>query len=119
MKTIHSLLIASFAGFAITSCAIPDGPAGHGDGRISSTFGVFDVLPSTYAGEAYYCQNRYYYGGNYQRGVFHNHGRRYSDRYLYGGQYYYGGRNVSQASRGQKSHSQDSRRGDHRDADHR
>jgi hypothetical protein len=26
---------------------------------------------------------------------------------------------VSQASRGQKSHSQDSRRGDHRDADQR
>ena len=110
MNTLQSLLLASVAGLTITSCLVSEYPGGPRGGSISAAFGVYDVLPDTYDGDAYYYQNRYYYGGRYEQGVFHDHGRQYNDRYYHAGRYYYGGRNEHHASRSQmQSHPHDSR----------
>jgi hypothetical protein len=119
MNTLQSLFLASVAGLTITSCVVSDYPGGPPVGGLSSAFGVYDVLPDTYDGDAYYYQNRYYYGGRYEQGVFHDHGRQYNDRYYHAGQYYYGGRNEHHANRSQPQSRQHDSRNDGRDHDRR
>ena len=119
MNSLQALLLVSVAGIGMTSCVVSDYRGRPVAATITPSFGIYDVLPETYSGDAYYYHNRYYYGGNYQRGVFHDHGRQYSDRYYHGGQYYYGGRTEHHVGRSQIPTRRHNSRTNDRDHDHR
>ena len=102
MNTVKSIIVLALASVSLSSCVVSDYPGGPVVGSVSSSFGVYDALPRTYVGDAYYYRNRYYYGGNYERGRYNYQGRQYTDRYNHGGQYYYGGRNEHHGNAGQQ-----------------
>ena len=93
MNAITSLLVLAAAAVSFSSCVVSDYPGGPATGSVSTTFGIYDTLPNTYVGDAYYYRNRYYYGGNYETGRYMYQGSPYTNRYYHNGQYYYGGRN--------------------------
>jgi hypothetical protein len=87
------LLICPLASvITLSSCVVPGYP---GDTRYSSSrgaSGVYNTLPTTFVGSAYYHDGRYYSGGNYQTGRYNYGGRQYTSRYYHNGNYIYGGR---------------------------
>jgi hypothetical protein len=103
MNTTQSLSLLPVISISLVSCIITDN-----QGKVaypfvpSVSFGIYDRIPNSYVGDAYYYQDRYYYGGNYQRGLYSYQGRQYDDRYFHDGRYYYGGHHQHYGSQGRE-----------------
>lgn len=108
MKSLQSLLLLSIVAVSLSSCMVYDYPGGYSGGPVAPpvavSVGTYSVLPSGYAGDAYYYGNRYYYGGRYQTGRYYNSGRYYSNRYYHNGHYYYGGNHRHYGGGGHQSY---------------
>lgn len=115
MKLLKSFFGLAIASASLSSCVVSDYPGGPVVGSVSTSFGVYDTLPQSYVGDAYYYRNRYYYGGSYERGRYYYQGRQYNDRYNHGGQYFYGGRNEHHGNAGPPQSRNIDRHDDHDD----
>lgn len=87
-KSLSALAITGMLG----SCIVP----GFDDrGRHESynpPFRVYQSLPTSFYGSAYYHDGRYYTGGQHQTGSYIHQGRQYTSRYRYNKSFLYGGR---------------------------
>ena len=57
MNATTSLIVLAGAAVSLSSCVVTDYPGGPANGSVSTTFGIYDTLPNTYVGDAYYYRN--------------------------------------------------------------
>jgi hypothetical protein len=91
-NTLPRLLLFALpltASLFLASCVSEYSAHPHLDAH--GTYTTYATLPSGYAGDAYYYNNRYYAGGRYEPGTYSYRGQTYDHRYFHNGQYFYGG----------------------------